>query len=166
MSVHDDEVYLTRSGYQKLERELHILETVETREMAERMAQVRGEGDVSQEQAYFDTIYDKNMLDERIARLKGLLQRAKVIDRQLDPDSVTPGDRVTLRDMDEKEEFTVDLISGVEIASGLRSGISLGSPVGKAILGKKVGDKFEVKAPDGIIRYKVLKIEAISQEDL
>jgi transcription elongation factor GreA len=160
----DEAIYLTRAGYKRLQRELNKLQTDDTAAVAQRIAQVRGEGDFSQEQAYFDALSDKEMLDERIARLQSFLQRATVIEGTLDPDSVTPGDRITLRDLDEKEDRVFDLVSGIEIANG-RRGISLGSPVGRALLGKKVGEKFEVKVPDGVTRYKVLKIEPIPDDE-
>lgn len=160
----DENVYLTRAGYERLKRQLNVMMTEETAEVAENIAQIREAGDFSQEQIYFDALAEKSLLDERIARLKDILHRAVIIEKQLDADSVTPGDRVTVRDLDNKEDLELDIVSGVEMASG-RRGVSLGSPVGRAILGKKVGDKFEVKAPDGMMRYKVLKIEPIPDLD-
>ena len=165
MAVDQEEaVYLTRAGYNRLQRDLEKLKTDATAEVAQRIAQVRGEGDFSQEQTYFDALKDKELLDERIARMEDVIHRATIIEGSLDPDSVTPGDRVTVRDLDEKEDLTFDMVSGIELANG-RRGVSLGSPVGRALLGKKVGDKLEVKVPDGYTRYKVLKIEPIPDNE-
>ncbi|MFW5691020.1 MAG: GreA/GreB family elongation factor [Chloroflexota bacterium] len=160
----DDAVYLTRAGYERLKRELDLLTTVETMEMAERMAAVREEADFAQEPAFFDAMSDKNLLDERIARLRAILQRAEIIEGDLDPESATPGDHITVKDLDTGEELDLHLLSGAEIALGQR-GVSLGSPVGRALLGKKVGETLEVKVPDGITRYKVISIEAFKSED-
>lgn len=160
----DDDIILTRSGYEKLQRELNLMLQEETGEMAERMAEIRSEGDFSQDTAFFDAMTDKNILDERVAFLQHILNRAQILENDLDPDSATPGDRITVRDMDTKEEFDFDLISGVELAYGKRRGVSLGSPVGKALLGKKVGDVVEVEVPDGKVRYKILSMGEIPED--
>lgn len=160
----DDDIILTRAGYEKLQRELNLMLTEEAGEMAERMTEIRSEGDFSQDTAFFDAMTDKNILDERVAYLQHILHHAQVLEGDLDPDSATPGDRITVKDMDTKEKFDLDLISGVELAYGKRRGVSLGSPVGKALLGKKVGDVVEVNVPDGMVRYKILSMSIIPEE--
>ncbi|GAB4314011.1 MAG: transcription elongation factor GreA [Phototrophicales bacterium] len=160
----DDDIILTRAGYEKLQRELNLLTQVEASEMAERMAEIRSEGDFAQDSAFFDAMTDKNMLDERIAFLQHILNRAQILEDDLDPDSATPGDRITVQDMDTGETFDFDLISGVELAYGKRRGVSLKSPVGQALLGKKVGDVVEVEVPDGKVRYKILSMSLIPDE--
>lgn len=159
----EEEIFLTRIGYERLERELQTLINEETVEMAERMAEVREDGDFTEDQAFFDALTEKNLLDERIARLQSILQRATIIEGDLDPDAVSPGDRVTVRDLDTKEDLVFELLSGAELTAG-RRGVSMGSPVGRALLGKKVGDRFEVRVPDGVTRYKVIAIEFIDVE--
>ena len=128
--------------------------------MAQRMSEIREDGDFSEDQTFYDAMSEKNLLDERIARLQNILTRAVIIDHDLDPDAASPGDRVTVKDLDTKEELDFVLLSGAELTSG-RQGVSLGSPVGKALLGRKVGEKFSVKVPDGETRYKVIKIEPV-----
>lgn len=156
----EDEIFLTKQGYTRLERELNELLGNATSEAAAKIAEAREDGDFDEDPTFFDAMSEKNMLDERINRLQTILRRATVIEEDLDPDSATPGDRITVLDMDEKEELVFELLSGAELTAG-RRGVSLGSPVGKALLGKKVGDKLEVKVPDGVTRYKVLKIDPI-----
>lgn len=161
--MNDETIYLTREGYDRLERELQVLLTHDTAEMAERMADVREDTDYDYEQepAFYDALNDKSLLDDRIARLRYVLERATILEeKDLDPESAGPGDRITVRDLDEKEDITFDLLSGIEIMQG-RRGVSLESPVGRALLGKKVNDKVEVEVPDGVVRYKIKKIEPI-----
>ena len=86
--------------------------------------------------------------------------RAEIIDADEDPDTITPGNRVTVYDTAEKEEFTMDLLDTEEITHG-RRGVSLDSPVGQALLGKKVGARVKVEVPDGLVTYKVRRIEMI-----
>ena len=158
-----DEYVLTRAGYKKLERELNKLVNVTAKEMAERMAEMRGGADAAEDTSFYEAMTEKNMLDERIARLQSILAQATVIDEDPDPDSASPGDRVIVRDLDEKEDLAFDLLGGYEIAHG-RRGVSIMSPVGKALLGKKVGDKIEVQTPGGLARYKILSLEDIPEE--
>lgn len=160
----EDEIILTRAGYEKLKKELEKLETVTAVEVAERMAEVRADGgDFQDDTAFFDAVTAKNYLDERIARLNMILAQATIIDEDPDPDKASPGDRVIVMDLDEKEELAFDLLGGYEIAHG-RRGVSIASPVGKALLGKKPGDKIEVQTPGGLARYKIIRLEDIPDE--
>ena len=102
----------------------------------------------------------KERLDERVSHLQNVLARAEIIDADEDPNTITPGNRVTVYDAAEKEEFTLDLLDHEEITHG-RRGVSLDSPVGKALLGQKVGARVKVEVPDGLVTYKVRKIEMI-----
>ena len=160
----DEEIILTRAGYEKLKRELDRLQNVTLVEMTERMAEVRAEGgDLMEDSAFYDAMKEKNYLDERIARLQMILAKATIIDEDPNPDAASPGDRVIVRDLDEKEELVFDLLGGYEIAHGMR-GVSIASPVGKALLGKKVGDKIEVNTPGGMARFQILRLEEIPND--
>lgn len=161
----DDDIILTRTGYVKLQRELDKLENVEAVEMAERLADVHSDGgDFQEDTAFYDAMTAKNYLDERITNLRRILANATIIDEDPDPDSASPGDRVIVMDLDEKEELTFDLLGGYEIAHGMR-GVSIASPVGKALLGKKAGEKIEVETPGGLVRFKILRLEEIPPEE-
>ena len=122
------------------------------------------EDDQGEEAVFFDAMVSKERLDERVAHLQNVLARAEIIDADEDPDVITPGNRVTVYDTAEKEEFTMDLLDTEEITHG-RRGVSLDSPVGQALLGKGVGDRVKVEVPDGVVTYKVRKIEMIPYED-
>ncbi len=156
-------IQLTRQGYQKLQRELNILTSVENSKVAEMLAEAR-EDDQGEEAIFFDAMVSKERLDERVSHLQNVLARAEVIDADEDPDTITPGNRVRIYDTGEKEEFTLDLLDHEEIKHG-RRGVSLDSPVGKALLGRKVGDRVKVEVPDGLVTYRVREIGMIPDEE-
>ena len=155
-------IQLTRPGYEKLQRELNILTSEENSKVAEMLAEAR-EDDQGEEAVFFDAMISKERLDERVSHLQNVLARAEIIDADEDPNTITPGNRVTVYDTSEKEELTMDLLDTEEITHG-RRGVSLDSPVGQALLGKHVGDRIKVKVPDGIVAFKVRKIEMIPDE--
>lgn len=155
-------IQLTRQGFEKLQRELNILTSEENSKVAEMLADAR-EDDQGEEAVFFDAMISKERLDERVAHLQAVLARAEIIDADEDPSTITPGNRVTVYDTQEKEEFVMDLLDTEEISHG-RRGVSLDSPVGRALLGKKVGNKIKVEVPDGIVTYKVRKIDMIPDE--
>lgn len=156
-------ILLTRSGYNKLQQELNILTGEENSKVAEMLADAR-EDDQGEEAVFFDAMISKERLDERVAHLQNVLARAEVIDADEDPNTITPGNRVTVYDTSEKEEFVMDLLDTEEITHG-RRGVSLDAPVGRALLGKHVGDRVKVEVPDGVVTYKVRKIDMIPDED-
>lgn len=155
-------IQLTRLGYQKLQRELDVLTGEENSKVAEMLAEAR-EDDQGEEAVFFDAMVSKERLDERVSHLQNVLARAEIIETEADPDSITAGIRVTVYDTLEKEEFTMDLLDTEEITHG-RRGVSLDSPVGRALQGKQVGARVEVEVPDGLVTYKVRKIETIPED--
>lgn len=159
-----DEHYLTRSGFEALEKELRRLENVELPEIAESLNEIRNETDSEGEDPQlFNILSQKNYVDERISNIKRILANAVVLDEDPDPDTANPGDRVVVLDMDEKEELIFDLLDSAEVVHS-RRGISTRSPVGQALLGKRIGDEVTVKTPDGNVRFKILRFEDIPQE--
>ena len=156
------QILLTRSGYEKLQRELNILTSEENSKVAEMLADAR-EDDQGEEAVFFDAMISKERLDERVAHLQNVLARAQVIDADEDPETITPGNRVTVYDTSEKEEFVMDLLDTEEITHG-RRGVSLDSPVGRALLGKHVGDRVKVDVPDGVVTYKIRQIDMIPDD--
>ncbi|MCY4464771.1 MAG: GreA/GreB family elongation factor [Chloroflexi bacterium] len=156
-------IQLTRRGYEKLRRELNILTSEENSKVAEMLAEAR-EDDQGEEAVFFDAMVSKERLDERVSHLQNVLARAEIIDADADINIVTPGNRVIVYDSGEKEEFALDLLDTEEITHG-RRGVSLDSPVGKALLGKRVGDRVKVEVPDGVVTYRVRGIEMIPDGD-
>jgi transcription elongation factor GreA len=157
----EERFYLTKEGYATLERELQILRDEERQKLAEQLADVHEDTEYGEEATFFDVVTAKERLEQRINYLRRVLGQAEIIGDDPNPMSVDPGERVTVWDFEADEETYFDLLSGAEIAAG-RRGVSVDSPVGRALLGKQVGDVFEVEVPDGVARYAIRKIERLS----
>jgi len=160
----DDRIILTRAGYDKLQEELTQLEGEESDEVAALLVEAH-EDEEGEEATFYEAQMAKERLADRIAYVKMVLSRAEIIDEDPDPDSVSPGNRVTVYDFEEKEETVFDLLAGAEIATARRRGVSVDSPVGKALLGHKIGEVVEVEVPAGVMRYEIRKIEMIPDGD-
>ena len=160
-----NEVILTTSGYKRLEKELNKLLHVETPKMAERLAEIRATANNGEEPAFADAIADQERLEDRISYLRRLLSSATVLESDPDPDSVSPGNRVTVRDEEYGDEVVFDILGGHEVVHGGRRGVTIDSPVGKAMLNQKVGTTVKVKVPDGTAKYTILKIERIPDDE-
>lgn len=161
----DDDFALTPAGHKKLEQELDRLVNEEMKEVSERLADV-GDGILLGDEANFsDAIEEKERLEARISRLRYILARATIIEEDPDPDSASAGDRVLVRDEETGEELTFDLLSGHEVAFGRRRGVTIDSPVGRALLNKRIGDTIEVNVPDGKVQFTILGFDEIPDED-
>jgi len=153
-----DEIYLTRSGYEKLIKELDVLKREKRKQLSKAIGEARGHGDIS-ENAEYDAAKDAQALNEkRIAELEYKLTRARIIDYEDIPkDEVLIGATVRLKDLDSQEVLEYTLVSETE-ADYDEGKISVTSPVGAALLNHKEKDIVEIKVPAGILRYEVLKI--------
>jgi len=152
-------IQLTHEGHAKLRRELELLLSEENTKVAEMLAEAR-EDDHGEESVFFDAMVSKERLDGRVSHLQNVLARAEIIDLDADPVTASAGTRVTVYDTMEKEELVLDLLDHEEISYG-RRGVSLDSPVGKALLGRRVGARVKVEVPDGLVTLKLRKIESI-----
>ncbi len=155
----EKEVLLTKEGLQKLENELENLKSVKRQEVADRIKQAIAFGDISENSEYEDAKNEQAFIEGRILLLEKTLKNARLMeDNEIRTDVVSLGSKVTLREVKGGREIIVTIVSSVE--SKLRDGkISDESPVGKAILGKKVNTSVKVQAPAGIIQYKIIKVE-------
>ena len=156
MSIGD--IYLTREGYEKLRKEWEYLKNVRRRNISKEIGLAIAHGDIS-ENAEYDTAKEAQGLNEkRIAELGSKLSRARIIDDENIPkDKVLIGAIVKLRDLGSGEEFQYVLVSELE-ADYEQGKISITSPVGKGLLGRKESEIVEIKIPAGILKYKILKI--------
>ncbi len=155
-----DRFTLTQAGYEALQRELQNLEAEHGQDQ-KNFDDVNYSSDPSHEEAaYDDTKQTKEINEDRIEHLKTVLANAEVIGEDPDPTRVDPGDRVTVWDFTERQTLQFDLIGGSEVIYG-QEGVSIDSPVGKALLGHRVGDVIEVEVPDGKERYAIRQIEPI-----
>ena len=152
-----EEIILTPSGKQKIEEELQQLRSVEMPALSERIRQARALGDLSENFDYQDSKRQQGFIAGRIADLTAILERARIVEETVGGDNVGLGSTVALRDLDYDDEITYTLVDPVS-ADPANDRISISSPVGKALMGAKVGDNIEVDIPSGKARYEVLGI--------
>lgn len=149
---------LTYAGLRKLEDELHDLKVVKRKEVAGKIKEAREQGDLS-ENAEYDAAKDEQRdIEARIEELEKILKNAEVVvEEEADLDKVSIGCSVKILDCEFEEELEYKIVGSTE-ANSLKGKISNESPVGKALLGKKVGDTVTVETPAGEFSYKVLSI--------
>ncbi|MEN8905802.1 MAG: transcription elongation factor GreA [Clostridiales bacterium] len=152
------EVPLTYEGLKKLEQELEFLKGTKRREIAERIKQALSFGDISENSEYDEAKNEQAQIEGRISQIESMLKRAKlIVEDEVDTDKVSLGSKVKLLDMEFDEEVDYQIVGSTE-ANPSESKISNESPVGKALIGKAVGETVEVNVPDGSIKFKVLDI--------
>ncbi len=154
-----DRIYLTRDGYNRLKEDLHLLITQTRKEVLEKIAEARSHGDLSENAEYDAAREEQSQLESKISDLEGKLAAATILDpKQVKTDRVYILTSVKLRNLqadDEVIEYT--LVSSEESDSDLGK-ISVRSPVGKALIGKAVGDKVRISVPKGELHYEILEI--------
>jgi len=159
LSEKEKEVILTRDGYNKLLDELTYLETKRRKEVAERIKDAIGFGDLSENSEYDDAKNEQAFVEGRIAQINEMLSLAKVIeDNGNKSRKVSLGSYVVLLDVEYGEEQEYQIVGSVE-ADPTNHKISNESPVGRAIMGKKAGDVVQVRVPEGFLEYKILKVK-------
>ncbi len=151
--------YMTKEGYEKLLKELEELKTNGRRQVAKAIAEAREKGDLS-ENAEYDAAKDaQGMLELRINQLQQTIANARIIDTsRLDLSKVNILSKVTIRNTKNGKEFCYQLVSEAE-ADFKAKKISIASPIGKALLGHKVGDIVKVQTPGGLIEYEIVDIQ-------
>ena len=155
----EDDVFLTQAGHDKLKEELDHLIKVRRREITEQVREARLKGDLKENAEYDAAREAQGHLEAKIADLEYKLSRARIIEREnIAKDKVYIGAKVTLLDLDTEEKEAYILVSKEE-ADYSQGKISIESPIGKALLGKKIDEAVKVKAPAGDLNYKVIKIE-------
>lgn len=155
----EKEVLLTAEGLKKLEEELNYLKTVKRREVAERIKQAVGFGDLSENAEYEHAKNEQAFTEGRIIALEKKLAQARIIgEEEISTETVTLGSKVLLRDLDRGEERKYELVSSLE-CNPVENKISDESPVGRALLGQKVGTAVEINVPAGRLHYQILEIK-------
>ena len=151
-------VYLTRERLVEIERELRELKTNGRKVIAQKIADARGHGDLAENAEYDAAREEQQHLELKINKLELTLSRAKIIDpRDLPNDKIYILSRVTLKDLkdDQKHEY---LLVSPEESNYEENKISVTSPIGKALLGKKIGDTVEITVPAGKLKYQILDV--------
>ena len=154
----DKKNILTYEGLKKLEDELENLKVVRRKEVSQKIKEAREQGDLS-ENAEYDAAKDEQRdIEARIEELEKILKNAEVVvEEEADLDKVSIGCSVKILDCEFEEEVEYKIVGSTE-ANSLKGKISNESPVGKALLGKQVGDTVTVETPAGEFSYKVLSI--------
>lgn len=151
-------IVLTPGGYEKIEKELARLRTVERREVADRIRESKQFGEFSENAEYEDAKIEQAFVEGRIQDLRRILQLAQVLDdNEIPTDRVGLGSIVTVRDIETGDEWEFTLVGSVE-SDPDNDRISDESPVGEALLGKKIGDEVDIAVPDGHILYRIENI--------
>ncbi len=157
--MEEKEVILTQEGYDNLEKELNYLRTEKRAEIADRIKVALGFGDLSENSEYDEAKNAQAENEVKIAELENKLRYAKIInENEIDTETVQIGNIVKVLDMefDEKIEYTIVGSTEVDLAENK---ISNESPLGEALLGAKKNNVVEVKAPAGVMKYKILSIK-------
>ena len=149
---------MTYEGVKKLEDELEYLKTVKRKEITEKIKVALGYGDLSENSEYDEAKNEQAFTEGRIIQLENMLKNAVVVDEsEISTDIVTVGSIVKVMDFDFDEEVEYSIVGSAE-ADPMNFRISNESPVGKGLIGKKVGDVVEVNVPDGVSKFEVLDI--------
>lgn len=153
---------LTYAGLKQYEDELHNLKVFKRKEVAQKIKEAREQGDLS-ENAEYDAAKDEQRdIELRIEELEKLLKNAEVVvEEEIDLEKINIGCKVKVYEIEEDEEMEFKIVGSTE-ANSLQNKISNESPVGRALLGKKVGDVVDVETQVGVIQYKVLEIQRVS----
>ena len=162
----DKKHILTYAGLKQYEDELQNLKVVRRKEVAQKIKEAREQGDLS-ENAEYDAAKDEQRdIELRIEELEKLLKNAEVVDEvaveeESDVNKINIGCKVKLLDVEYDEEMEFYIVGSTE-ANSLQNKISNEAPVGRALIGKSVGDVVDVETQAGIIQYKVLEIQRVS----
>jgi transcription elongation factor GreA len=150
--------YYTAEGLKKLKDDLHQLKTVERPKISQQIAEARDKGDLSENAEYDAAKEAQGLLEARIAKMEDLVANARLVDEsQLDNSKVFILSKVKIKNANTNAIVEYTLVAENE-ANLADKKISVDSPIGKGLLGKKVGDVAEVKVPAGILKLEVLEI--------
>lgn len=151
-------VYLTEEGYKKLVDEIAYLESTERPAISKQIAEARDKGDLSENAEYDAAKEAQGLLEMKISQLKATLAQARIIDEsKISTDSVQILNKVKIRNTANGREMTYTLVA--ESEANLKEGkIAVNTPIGKALLGKKKGDKVEVAVPAGAMQFEIIEI--------
>ncbi|EFU43777.1 transcription elongation factor GreA [Paenibacillus vortex V453] len=156
-----EELILTQEGYDKLQEELDDLKYVKRKELAERIKLAISYGDLKENSEYHSAKNDQAFMETRIIILEKTLNSARIVDsKQVSSTTVNVGSNVVLNDIEFAEKLEYQVVGPAE-ADVLNNKVSYESPLGKALMGKAVGDQVNVDAPMGIVKYELLEIKVL-----
>jgi len=151
-------VYMTEDGYKKLAEQIVKMETIDRKSISAQIAEARDKGDLSENAEYDAAKEAQGMLEMKIAQMKDTLVNARIIDEsKLSTDSVQILCKVEVKNQANGQVMTYMLVS--ENEANIREGkLAVNTPIGKGLLGKKVGEIAEIKVPAGLMKLEILSI--------
>ena len=152
---------MSQERLESLKEELHYLETVREKEVAEQIKEARSFGDLSENSEYDEAKTEQGKLYSKIAELKALIENAEIVDNievDVPKDTVSLGSFVKVKDAEYGDEDTYEIVGSQE-ANPRLGRISDDSPLGKSLKGHRAGDVIRVEAPVGIIEYEIISVE-------
>jgi len=153
----EEKEYLTKEKYKILSEELEYLKKIKRKEVAEELEYAKSLGDLSENAEYHEARDTQGVVEDRIQKLEAILKRAVVVSSH-GTETVVVGSEITVIKNGDKNEKVYTIVGGEE--SDLSSGkISVRSPFGEAVVGKKKGQTFSYEAPSGPISYKIINIK-------
>lgn len=150
--------YLTKEKYEALEVELKELKTVKRKEVAEQLQYAKGMGDLSENAEYHEARDQQAKIEYRIAQIENILKNAEIIEHKTSSGVIEIGSEVVLQKKGEKDKQTFTLV-GSEEADMSAGKLSIQSPMGMSLVGKKKGETFEFKTPKGKTEYKIVNVK-------
>lgn len=159
MSENNKQILLTYEGIKKIEDELELLKTVKRKEVTQKIKTAISFGDLSENAEYDEAKNEQAFVEGRIATLENMLKNAKLLDEDdIKTDVVSIGSVVKVKDREFNDELEFTIVGSAE-ADPSKMKISNEAPIGRGLLGKKVGDVVEILVPDGTTSFEVLEIK-------
>ena len=150
---------MSQERYDEIKEELHYLETVREKEVSELIKEARSFGDLSENSEYDEAKTEQGKLYSKIAELKALIEKAEIIEKtEMDRGTVALSSRIKLLDVDENEELEYQNVGSQE-ANPMSGRISDESPIGRGLLGHRVGETVTIDAPAGEMKFTILSVE-------
>ena len=154
----EKKILLTSEGLKNLENELSHLKIVRRKEVAEKIKEARGQGDLSENAEYDSAKEEQAEIEARITTVEKMLRNAEVIpEEEISSETVSLGSKVKVLDIEFNEEGVYTIVGPAE-ANPSKGFISYESPLGSSLINKRVGETIDVNAPDGVIKYKLEEI--------
>ena len=151
--------YMTQDGYNKLQKEIEHLETVERPRISQQIAEARDKGDLSENAEYDAAKEAQGMLEMKISQLKGLFLSARILDEsKINTDTVQILTTVTMVNIKTKQTLEYTIVSDSE-ANLKEKKISVSTPIAKGLLGKKLGDVVDIPVPAGVLSLQIKNIQ-------
>ncbi len=154
----EKKTFVTKEGYEKLQQDLEHLITVRRKEVSQAIQKARAFGDLSENSEYDEAKNEQAEIESRIAQLEAMLKTASIIeDDQIRTDVISVGCKVRLLDNKTDDEYEYTIVGPTE-SDPFNDLISDESPIGKALIGARVGDLVQVETPVGVSKYSVISI--------